>query len=162
MRTLVLAVGFASAVVVACGGGNAETGGAAAPSGAAPAGEAPSSAAPQTFAAQVELGQKLYGAKCAECHGAGGEGSAKAPRVVGVDKGALPLDPPPTAKGRKTQFKTAADVAGFVVKNMPPGGDSSLQESDYWAILAFDLKANGVELPHKLDASNAKDVVLHK
>jgi hypothetical protein len=45
---------------------------------------------------------------------------------------------------------------------VPPGGDPSLKEADYWAILAFDLKANGVELPHKLDGSNAKEVVLHK
>jgi hypothetical protein len=29
---------------------------------------------------------------------------------------------------RKTHFETAADVADFVVKNMPPGGDSSLKE----------------------------------
>jgi ubiquinol-cytochrome c reductase cytochrome c subunit len=155
MRTFSYAV-FLS-LVVACGGGNAESGGATTPASSSGSGPAP-----QTFAAQVEHGQKLYGEKCASCHGAGGEGSANAPRVVGVDKGALPLDPPAGAKYRKTQFKTAADVAGFVVKAMPPGGDPSLKEEDYWAILAFDLKANGVELPHKLDASNAKEVVLHK
>ena len=117
--------------------------------------------APTTFAAQVALGQKLYGDNCASCHGAGGEGD-KGPRVVGLDKGALPLDPPPSAKFRKTQFKTAADVAGFVVKSMPPSAPGSLKESDYWAILAFDLHANGVDLPKPIDATNAKDVTLHK
>jgi S-disulfanyl-L-cysteine oxidoreductase SoxD len=143
-------------LVAACGGGQAaESAGPSAPGAAGGAGKT------DTFAAQVEHGQKLYGEKCASCHGAGGEG-AKAPRVVGIDKGALPHDPPAGAKYRKTQFKTAADVADFVVKNMPPGGDSSLKEEDYWAILAFDLHANGVDLPHKLDASKAKDVVLHK
>jgi S-disulfanyl-L-cysteine oxidoreductase SoxD len=141
-------------LVAACGGGQAaESSGPSTP--AAAAGKT------DTFAAQVDHGQKLYGEKCASCHGAGGEGG-KAPRVVGIDKGALPLDPPAGAKYRKTQFKTAADVADFVVKNMPPGGDSSLKEEDYWAILAFDLHANGVDLPHKLDAPSAKDVVLHK
>lgn len=140
-------------MLIACGGEKAESAGPAAPT---------SAGGPSTFAEQVTLGQKLYGEKCASCHGSGGEGSKGAPMVVGVDKGALPLDPPATAKYRKTQFHTAADVAGFVVKNMPPGGDSSLKESDYWAILAFDLHANGVDLPQKLDASNAGTVVLHK
>ena len=118
-------------------------------------------AEPQTFAEQVTAGQKLYGDNCASCHGAAGEG-AKAPRVVGMDKGALPLEPPKEAKYRKTQFKTASDVAGFVVKTMPPGAAGSMKEAEYWSILAFDLHANGVDLPKKLDGSTAKDVVLHK
>lgn len=121
----------------------------------------PATPTASTFAAQVTLGQKLYGDNCASCHGAGGEGD-KAPRVVGLDKGALPLDPAPTAKYRKTQFKTAADVGGFVVKSMPPTAPGSLKESDYWAILAFDLHANGVDLPKPLDGSTAKEVVIHK
>lgn len=118
-------------------------------------------AAHTTFGEQAKAGQALYGEHCAGCHGDGGEGTAKAPRVVGMAQGALPLDPPATAKGRKTQFHTAADVAGFVVANMPPGGDSELSESGYWSIMAFDLKANGVELAHPIDASNASEVVLH-
>jgi cytochrome c len=120
-----------------------------------------SGAEPATFEEQVSVGQKLYGDKCASCHGAGGEG-VKGPRVVGLDKGALPLDPPATAKLRKTQFHTAADVAQFAVTSMPPGKGGSLKEWEYWSILAFDLHANGVDLPHKLDGSNAKDVVIHK
>ena len=159
MRFHVLVLGT---MLVACGGGNAESGGAATPAGGGGGGGAGAGAGgATTFAEQVTAGQKLYGEKCASCHGASGEG-VKAPRVVGIDKGALPLDPPATAKYRKNQFKTAADVADFVVKNMPPDGDSSLKEEDYWAILAFDLHANGVDLPHKLDGSNAKEVVLHK
>jgi cytochrome c len=154
MKWSLLAVAM---MLMACGGEKAESAGPATPtSGGGTAG-----GAPQTFADQVAVGQKLYGEKCASCHGASGEGG-KAPKVVGVNNGALPLDPPATAKYRKTQFKTAADVAGFVVKNMPPGGDSSLKEEDYWSILAFDLHANGVDLPNKLDASNAGSVVLHK
>jgi len=134
-------------MLAACGGGAAA--------------EGTRSATPATFADQVALGQKLYGEKCASCHGSSGEGD-RAPRVVGLDKGALPLDPRPDAKVRKTQFRTAADVATFVVKNMPPGGDSSLREEDYWAILAFDLHANGVDLPQRVDATNASTIVLHK
>jgi cytochrome c len=139
--------------LIACGGAGAQSG---SPTSTTSAGNEP-----KTFEEQVALGQTLYGQNCASCHGGSGEG-VKAPRVVGLANGALPLDPPPSAKARKTQFKTAADVAGFVVKSMPPGKEGSLKESEYFAILAFDLHANGVDLPKKLDGSNAKDVVLHK
>lgn len=126
--------------VVACGGGGT-------PEPAAPGGEA--KAAPANFGEQVALGQSLYGDKCAKCHGSSGEGTADAPAVVGLDKGALPLDPPPKAQYRKTQFKTVADVADFVVKNMPPNKAGSLSNEEYLAILAFDLKANGIDLGDK-------------
>ncbi|NUO51660.1 MAG: c-type cytochrome [Polyangiaceae bacterium] len=124
--------------------------------------EAPKPMGPQTFADQVKAGGELYGEHCASCHGDHGEGTGKAPRVVGVAEGALPLDPPADAKARTMQFHTAADVAGFVVKNMPANKPGSLKEHEYWSILAFDLHANGVELPNKLDATNAGSVVLHK
>src|ERR1051325_11550393 len=86
--------------------------------------------------AQVAKGQKLYAEHCASCHGDSGEGSKKAPPVVG--KTALPLDPPATAKKRKTQFHTAKDVYDFVSKNMPGKKPGSLKPDEYLAILAFD------------------------
>jgi mono/diheme cytochrome c family protein len=142
-------------LAVACGGGGAEGPGAAAPGAA-------TTAEPTTFAEQVAVGQKLFADNCASCHGAGGEGDAKVPRVVGLDKGALPLDAAP-GSSRKVQFHTAADVGGWAAKNMPPGKDAgSLKEWQYWAIIAFDLKANGVTLDKKVDASSAKDVVIHE
>ncbi len=154
----VFGASFLAVLMMACGGG--ETSSTPAPATPAAPATTNSSNEPMTFAAQVAAGQKLYGEQCASCHGSSGEG-AKAPRVVGMDKGALPLAPPPSAKARKGEFRTAADVAGFVVKTMPPKAPGSLPESDYWAILAFDLHANGVDLPKKLDASNASEVVLH-
>ena len=123
----------------------------------APASSVEPSAAPTNFTEQVALGQKLYGAKCAGCHGNSGEGSKDAPAVVGLDKGALPLTPAPTAKYRKTEFKTVADIAEFVVKTMPPKEPGSLSAEEYFAILAFDLKANGIDLgDKKLDGELAK------
>lgn len=147
--------------LIACGG---ETPPAENPSGkAATSTSAPANNAPATptFEAQAAEGQKLYAANCASCHGAGGEGG-KAPRLVGMKEGALPLDAPSTSKARKSKFKTAGDVAAFVVQSMPPGNAPKLTEDQYWAILAFDLKANGVDLGSKhLDGTSAAAVVIH-
>src|SRR5678816_305274 len=73
---------------------------------------------------QVAEGGKLYGKYCAKCHGDGGQGTKKGPAVVG--KTALPLDPPATAKVRKSQFHTAQDVAAFVAEKMPANKPASL------------------------------------
>lgn len=98
-----------------------------------------------TFTAQVTAGQALYAESCASCHGDAGEGGL-GPRVVGLAAGALPLDPPADREVRKARFVTVADVATFVVATMPPDEPGSLDTEDYLAILAFDLKANGIDL----------------
>lgn len=156
MNKLLILVGC-SALLAACGGGSSTAPGPESPA-ASSAAEAPAAAAastaPATFDEQVTLGGELYGQKCAECHGASGEG-AKAPRVVGLKEGALPLDPPADRQHRKVQFKTVGDVAKFVVATMPPDAPGSLTEEQYLAILAFDLKANGITLPNKLDLATA-------
>jgi cytochrome c len=109
---------------------------------------------------QVSQGAKLFAKNCAKCHGDHGEGGKNAPPVVG--KAALPLDPPAGAKARTTQFHTAQDVAEFVVKNMPPKKPGSLKPEEYYAILAFDLKANGVDVTGKtIDAKTAAEIKLH-
>lgn len=110
---------------------------------------------------QVALGQTLYGQKCASCHGSGGEGiSGKVPPVVG--SAALPLNPPSGAKNRKVQFHTAADVFAWVKANMPADAPGSLSDVQYAAIMAFDLKANGVDLTGKtVDSTTAPTIVLH-
>lgn len=120
---------------------------------------ATANAAPATFAEQVKLGQSLYGEQCASCHGGSGKGGG-APAVVGIAEGALPLAPPPKAKSRKVEFKTVADVAGYVVEAMPPGKAGSLTTEQYFAILAFDLEANGIHLDQKLDAPLAATLVI--
>jgi cytochrome c len=113
-----------------------------------PAETAAAPVAPSTFAEQVAQGQALYGEHCASCHGASGEGG-KAPAVVGIAKGALPLDPPPGAKHRTTRFETVADIATFVAANMPADAPATLTQEQYFSILAFDLKANGIDLGQK-------------
>jgi cytochrome c len=111
--------------------------------------------------AQASRGAKLYSEHCATCHGGSGEGG-KGPTLVGKDgKDALPLDPRPDQKLRKAQFHTALDVGQWVAQNMPPNGPK-LTEKEYWDILAFDLKANGVPVAGKhIDASTAGSIKLH-
>jgi cytochrome c len=107
---------------------------------------APAAAAPASFADQVAAGQTLYAQNCASCHGDSGQGG-KAPRLVGLKEGALPLDAPVERQYRKSQFVTVADVATFAVANMPPKKAGTLTADQYWAIVAFDLHANGIDLP---------------
>lgn len=116
---------------------------------------------PATAEAQVDRGGAVFAQRCAECHGDSGQGTEDAPRLVGLAQGALPLDPPPERRVRKTQFKTAMDVAQFVVANMPPGKRQKLSEPDAWAVLAFALTANGVELREPVGAHNASAIKLH-
>lgn len=152
LRALAASVSF---FVYACGGGSTPPPAAPSATGAAGA----TAAGPATFAEQADMGQKLYADNCASCHGASGTGG-KAPPVVGLKSGALPLNPPPNAKYRKTQFRTVGDVADFVTKNMPPTAPGSLTPDQYWAILAFDLKANGINLDKKLDATTASTLAI--
>lgn len=96
---------------------------------------------------QVAWGQQLYAANCAKCHGDSGEGGG-APKLVGKD-----------ALGK---FKTGKDVFDFVKANMPPKKAGSLTDEQYTAILAFDLKANGVDMTGKtVDPTTASAFVLH-
>jgi len=123
----------------------------------------PTGPAPTTFAEQVALGQTVYGASCASCHGASGEGG-KAPRLVGLKEGALPLDPPATRQFRKTPFVTVGDVATFAVQYMPPKKSgapaSKLSADQYWAVVAFDLHANGIDLPAPLTPAQAATLTI--
>jgi mono/diheme cytochrome c family protein len=131
---------IAALAMTACGGSTATSDG---------GGTTPDAASPATFAEQVALGASVYGAECASCHGAGGEGTESGPRLVGLAEGALPLEPRPGAV-RTSRFVTVADVAAFAVANMPADAPGSLTAEQYWAILAFDLSANGITLEEPL------------
>lgn len=79
-----------------------------------------------------------------------------------MSEDALPLDAQPPSQARKSKFHTAADVFQFVKANMPPKNPGSLTDEQYAAIMAFDLKANGVDLGgKKVDATTASSFVLH-
>jgi len=123
-------------------------------------GNANADKAAATGADQAAEGGKLFAKHCARCHGDAGQGTKKAPPVVG--KEALPLDPPAGAKVRKDQFHTAQDVAAFVAAKMPANKPGSLTADQYYDILAFDLKANGVDVSgKKIDPTTAAQIKLH-
>jgi len=117
-----------------------------------------------TAGAQIAHGVKIYTNNCASCHGDAGQGTDKAPLLVG--------------KGAFEDFHSALDVAVFVTKNMPPKDTKAVSTSerdffsvkaqqpkltdrDYWAVLAFALSANGVQLVEPVTPSNATDIILN-
>ncbi len=122
-----------------------------------------SSAAAESAAAknQIARGGQVFGQRCARCHGDAGQGTEKAPPLVG--QGALPLVSKRPETKRTMPFHTALDVAGFATKNMPPDPKirAEIPESDYWAVVAFALSANGVELTQPVVPTNAASIVLH-
>ena len=137
-------------LLAACGSSQSSDTTPAAPEpAAAPAdapADAPASPPGASAADEATRGATLYGEKCASCHGDAGQGGKKAPAVVGKD--ALPLDPRSGSK-REGQFKTALDVFNYVKTKMPGDDPGSLSDDEYRAIVAFDLKANGVDLTGK-------------
>lgn len=152
---------FLSLPLIALGGmlvGACATGASGTPA-ETPAAKADSPVKPATVEEQIALGGKAYGQYCAGCHGDGGQGTDKAPAVVGA--AALPLDPPAERKARKGQFRTAMDVAQFVVTTMPPAPRPKPSETEYWAILAFDLHANGATPKQLVGPDNAASIVIH-
>src|SRR5262245_30686791 len=114
--------------------------------------------APQSPEEQVALGQRLYAQKCAECHGQNGAGTKDGPPVVGQN--ALPAQPH-AGQQRKATFATAQDVAAFVKKAMPADAPGTLTDEEAYALLAFDLHANGIALDKKVDATYAGQIRLH-
>jgi len=77
-------------------------------------------------------GKAVYDSSCAACHGADLVGAGEAPAL----KGSAFLD--------KWKGKNAA-LYTFVHQNMPPGAGGSLSDSDYRAITAYVLQANGAQ-----------------
>ncbi|HEY0134640.1 MAG TPA: cytochrome c [Nannocystis sp.] len=98
-------------------------------------------------AEQKIAGATLFEKHCAKCHGALGKGKDDVPAVVG--------------EGALSRFNTAQEVFDFVSKEMPDDKPGSLKEGEYWAILAFDLKANGIDVEEALGPQNASSFVLH-
>ena len=103
---------------------------------------------------QLAVGARYFARDCAGCHGATGEGTQVALRIIGP--GALPVNPPPYAMQRKTHFVTAAGVFRFIATHMPNDVIGQSTDSYYWDTLAFVLSRNGVDLHGRvLDGTTA-------
>lgn len=96
---------------------------------------------------QKTAGATLFEKHCAKCHGVAGKGTDRAPAVVG--------------EGALTRFTTAQDIFDFVSKEMPDDAPGSLTEPEYWAIVAFDLRANGLDIDEPLGPDNAASIRVH-
>ncbi len=134
---LLLAIASAAVVLSACGAANSDQ----------PQHPVATAETHQGNFTEVTEGSAAYVANCAGCHGPTGRGTEKVPAVVGND--ALPVNPGPKSKVRHTQFNTAKDVFDFIRTTMPANKPGSLSDDTYYAILAFDLKLNGVDLQGK-------------
>jgi cytochrome c len=139
-------------MAAACGGSDT-------PAPASPARPAAGPDQPAAGPDQVASGAALYAEKCAACHGDGGQGTDRAPAVVGAS--ALPLIAAAGAK-RDVEFRTAGDVFRWVRVAMPGDEPGSLSDAEYAAILAFALEANGVDMTGvQVTETWADGVVLH-
>lgn len=132
-------------LVVACS--SSRTSGSPRPTPAA----SPASAA-SGVQAQIDRGGPLYAANCSACHGAGGEGSAQAPALIGP--GALPTYPPPGRRMRTGAFASAMDLGMFIKTSMPPGGPH-LPPDQVAAVMAWILQGNGITPAQPISPSTA-------
>lgn len=107
----------------------------------------PAGSDPPGPGAQKTAGATLFEKHCAKCHGPLGKGKDDAPAVVG--------------EGALARFTTAQQLFEFVSTEMPKDGPGTLEAGQYWAILAFDLTANGIDVDGPLGPDNAASYVLH-
>jgi cytochrome c len=105
----------------------------------------------------VAQGRVLYGAKCAACHGANGEGGAAA-RLVG-GKGSLANDKPVLTIG--SFWPHASTVYDYINRAMPFDKPQSLTPNEVYALTALLLHLNGViGADAVLDAQSLPKVVM--
>jgi mono/diheme cytochrome c family protein len=106
--------------------------------------------------AQTATGAKLFASRCSGCHGPSGQGGPGGPALVG--KAALPVE----SAGRKVPLKNADDLFKFTKSTMPPNKAGSLTDEQYYAVVAFVLKSNGVAVDDKqVDAASAPSLPIH-
>jgi cytochrome c len=96
---------------------------------------------------QVNRGQEVFRLQCARCHGPNGQGVSDvykgltAPQLIGP--GALTLNPRPYQKMRHFQFRTALNIYQFASAVMPADQPASLNDQDYWDVIAYVLNSDG-------------------
>ena len=61
-------------------------------------------------------------------------------------------------KGKLEKYEKATTEE--LIESLRPGKAGSLTADQYWAILAFDLHANGIDLPAPLTPDQAKTLTI--
>ena len=82
---------------------------------------------------QVEQGHAIYARRCAKCHGANGEGKM-GPSLVGPQH-------------HLSGYGTADVLFDYTRQLMPADRPGRMQEVDYWAVVAYLLRENGLLPP---------------
>jgi S-disulfanyl-L-cysteine oxidoreductase SoxD len=88
----------------------------------------------------VVQGKKLFNDNCMACHGPGGVGGSNDRLVGGV--GSLATDHPIKTVGSYWPYATT--LYDYIRRAMPYQAPGSLSDSDYYAIAAYLLNANGI------------------
>ena len=129
---------------------------------------------------QADTGGEVYRLVCSACHGDVGQGltdqwrSTWAPEDQNCwqskchalnhpqDGFVLPKEVPPVVgPGVTGRFSTALDLYQFVRQKMPWQDPGNLQDDEYWAVTAYLLRQNGVDLAAgNLDRGRAANTVL--
>lgn len=128
---------------------------------------------------QADRGAYIYWMRCMVCHGDQGQGLAKfRPSYPKDDQNcsnskchggprpgagfSFPDAPAIIGPGTLTDFKTAAQLYDFVNTRMPYQSPGVLSKEDYWNLVAYLLRQNGV-LPDgaQVSAENAGSIELH-
>jgi S-disulfanyl-L-cysteine oxidoreductase SoxD len=98
---------------------------------------------------QVDQGQAIYARRCARCHGANGEGKM-GPSLIG-------------AKHHLSGYGTADVLFDYTRQVMPADRPGRMLEVEYWAVLAYLLKENGLLPPGTaLGAATAPQIPLDR
>jgi len=106
----------------------------------------------------VEDGKRLYTEYGAAWHGAEGEGTEYAPRLVG-GIGSLDTDKPVKTVGSYWPYATS--VFSYIRRAMPASGPQTLTTDEYYALTAWVLWANGIiEEDQVIDQDTLPQVVM--
>lgn len=85
-------------------------------------------------------GAGIYAAKCASCHGAGGEGGPFDPLVGGRDT----ITSPRPLRTIGSYWPYATTIFDYVRRAMPPTAPLSLTDAEVYSLTAYLLFANGL------------------
>ena len=89
----------------------------------------------------AKTGARLFGEKCAACHGESQEGSAQAPALVG-GKGTLTSLHPKLTAGSYWPFATT--IFDYIRRAMPRFQEGSLKVDEVYSLTAFILFRNDI------------------